>query len=143
MCGSDFLKFALGGNLASSLSSIAPQCKCKQTTTLHSHGFVMTLLQWHMVYNLGYDELHRPPVVAVNTEQVDMIQKGKPYMFLCLYKFLMLSTTQSSVFLPLNQNFLRDRPLMIWGQAHKKSREKNLCLFSLPLNATIYFNFMA
>ncbi len=26
---------------------------------------VMALLQWHMVYKLGEDELHRPPVVAL------------------------------------------------------------------------------
>ena len=38
----------------------------QQTTIIHSHEFMMGLLQWHMVYKLGEDELHRPPMVALN-----------------------------------------------------------------------------
>ena len=32
----------------------------KETTTIHSHGFLMALLQWHNVYKLGEDELLDP-----------------------------------------------------------------------------------
>ncbi len=38
---------------------------CMQTTTIHSHGFVMAVLQWNTVYKHGEDELHRAPVVAL------------------------------------------------------------------------------
>ncbi len=37
-------------------------CKRKQTTIIHADRFVMALLQWHMVYKLGEDELRRAPV---------------------------------------------------------------------------------
>ncbi len=37
---------------------------CLDIITIHSHGFVMALLQWHKVYKFSEDELHRPPVVA-------------------------------------------------------------------------------
>ena len=30
----------------------------------------MALLQWHMVYKFSEDELHRPPVVALNSKLV-------------------------------------------------------------------------
>ena len=30
------------------------------------HRVVMTLLQWHKISNLGWDELHRPPMVALS-----------------------------------------------------------------------------
>ena len=31
----------------------------------HSHRFVIALLHWHKVSELGGDKLHRPPVVAL------------------------------------------------------------------------------
>ena len=31
-----------------------------------SHRFVMELLQWHKVCEIGGEELHRPPVVALS-----------------------------------------------------------------------------
>ena len=34
----------------------------------HSHGYVMALLQWHKIYKLGEDELHRPPSGGLNKE---------------------------------------------------------------------------
>ncbi len=36
-----------------------------ETTTIHSHRFWMELLQCHKVCDIGGDELHRPPVVAL------------------------------------------------------------------------------
>ncbi len=33
----------------------------KETISIHSRRFVMTLLQWYKVYKLGEVELHRPP----------------------------------------------------------------------------------
>ncbi len=45
MYGGGLLDMALGG---------------KETTTIHSHRFVMALLQWHNVYTLGEDELPDP-----------------------------------------------------------------------------------
>ena len=39
--------------------------KLHKQTTIHCPGVVMALLQWHMVYKLGEDELNRPPVVAL------------------------------------------------------------------------------
>ena len=36
------------------------------TTTIHSHVFVMALLQWHKIYNFSEDELHRLPLVALS-----------------------------------------------------------------------------
>ncbi len=47
--------FALGNNLRGR----------PELSTIHSHGFVMALLQWHKVYKFSEDELHRPPVVAL------------------------------------------------------------------------------
>ncbi len=38
-----------------------------QTTIIHSHSFVMELLQWNKVCEIGGEELHRPPVVALRT----------------------------------------------------------------------------
>ena len=35
---------------------------------VHSQRFVMELLHWHKVCELGGDKLHRPPVVALNKE---------------------------------------------------------------------------
>ncbi len=32
----------------------------------YQHRFVMELLQWHKVCEVGGEELHRPPVVALN-----------------------------------------------------------------------------
>ena len=40
-----------------------------QTTIIHYHRFVMELLQWHRVCELGGDKLHRPPVVALRCEK--------------------------------------------------------------------------
>ncbi len=45
---------------------LLPSSIRKQTTTKHSYELVIALLQWHMVYKLGEDELHRAPVVALN-----------------------------------------------------------------------------
>ena len=42
-----------------------------ETTTIPSHGYVMTLLQLLMVYKLGEDKLHRAPVVALNLGSVN------------------------------------------------------------------------
>ncbi len=36
----------------------------KETTTIHSHGFVMVLIQWHKVYKFSENKLYRPPMVA-------------------------------------------------------------------------------
>ncbi len=33
----------------------------KETNIIHSHRFVMELLQWHKVCEIGGDELNRPP----------------------------------------------------------------------------------
>ncbi len=41
------------------------KCQLKGTTIIHSHGFVMELLHWHRVCELGGDELHRPPTEAL------------------------------------------------------------------------------
>ncbi len=49
MYGGGLLKLTVGG----------------KTTTLHSHKFVMGLLQLHKACKLGGDELHRPPIVAL------------------------------------------------------------------------------
>ncbi len=38
----------------------------KETTIILSHRFVMELLHWHKVCELGGDKLHRPPMVALN-----------------------------------------------------------------------------
>ena len=35
------------------------------TTIIHSHRFLMELLQWHKVCEISEDNLHRPPVVAL------------------------------------------------------------------------------
>ena len=48
-------------------ATLASYCQLKGTTTIHSHRFVMGLLQWHEVCKLGGDELHRPPVVALKS----------------------------------------------------------------------------
>ena len=40
--------------------------------TIHAHGFVMALHQWHMLYKLGEDELHRAPVVALRRQRLKM-----------------------------------------------------------------------
>ena len=42
------------------------QCHQKPLEMYGTHGYVMPLLQWLMVYKLGEDDLHRPPVVALN-----------------------------------------------------------------------------
>ena len=34
----------------------------------HTHRVVMTLLEWHNIYNLGWDEPHRPSLVAFRTK---------------------------------------------------------------------------
>ncbi len=40
--------------------------RLKETTIIHSHRFVMELLQCLKVCEIGGDELHRPPVVALS-----------------------------------------------------------------------------
>ncbi len=42
------------------------KCQLKEITIIHSHMFVMELLHWHKVCELGGDKLHRPPMVALN-----------------------------------------------------------------------------
>ncbi len=42
----------------------------KETTIIHYHRFVMELLQWHKVCEIGGEELHRPPVVALKPEKI-------------------------------------------------------------------------
>ncbi len=39
-------------------------------TSIHSHRFVMTLLQWCMAYKLGEDELCRPPLMAFSNDRI-------------------------------------------------------------------------
>ena len=41
------------------------KCQLKEITIIHSHMFVMELLHWHKVCELGGDKLHRPPMVAL------------------------------------------------------------------------------
>ena len=53
--------------------------KSKEITTIHSHGFVMALLQWHKVYKFSEDELQRPPVVALSYGQMDPNSVSRPY----------------------------------------------------------------
>ncbi len=40
-------------------------CQLKETTIIHSYRFVMALLHWYKVCELGGDKLHRHPVVAL------------------------------------------------------------------------------
>ncbi len=44
------------------------------STIIHSHRFVMELLHWHKVCELGGDKLHRPPVVALRWALIIMYQ---------------------------------------------------------------------
>ena len=41
------------------------KCELEDTISIHTHRVVMTLLEWHKIYNLGWDEPHGLPVVAL------------------------------------------------------------------------------
>ncbi len=48
----------------------------EETTIIHFHRFVIELLRWHKVCELGGDTLQRPPVVALNDDTIIMMNEG-------------------------------------------------------------------
>ena len=60
----------------------------KETTIIHSHGFVMALLQLHKVFKFSEDELHRPPVVALKPAFIHLSQYFPCYPVIPFSHFL-------------------------------------------------------
>ncbi len=84
------------------------------TTTIHSHGFVMALLQWHRVYKLVEDEPHKPPVMALrfrwNRKLFLRWILHFPFLFL-LYSYT-ISSLPSNIF-RLKQDYSHEIPKLL------------------------------
>ena len=70
-----FVKATTGGSVKLISTKLTNLWECMMVvplswqydTTIHSHRFVMGLLQWHKICKIGGDEHHRPSVVALSS----------------------------------------------------------------------------